>query len=143
MAKTFSDGILPIGQYADVDMSSYQYHAVTAASTGTDYVGLATGACDPYPLGIQQDDDADAAGLAVSVKTFGFTKAVVHALVEGGATACDIDAGHRLLSGSDGHLYYSSCGLANAVAWEALSTGSAILNVFWLGPGGACAYAAS
>jgi len=142
MAKTFDDGILPIGQYADADMSSYQYHAVIAAST-TDYVKLASGASDPYPLGIQQDDDANAVGLAVSVKTFGFTKAVVHALVEGGGTACDIDPGHRLLSGSDGHLYYSSCGIANAVAWETLASGSAIINVFWLGPGGACAYSAS
>ena len=142
MAKTFSDGYLPIGQYADLDMSSYQYHAVTAGSVA-DYVKLSTGASDPFPLGIQQDDDANAVGLAVSVKTFGFTKAVVTALMLDGTTACDINIGHRLAAGSDGNLYYASCGLANAVACETLSTGSAILNVFWLGPGGACAYAAS
>ena len=141
MAKTFMDGILPISQYAAEDLSGKQYYAVRGGSIN-DYVDLATGASNPAPLGIVQDDDADTVGDAVSLKAFGFTKAVVAACTIGGA-ACDIDAGHKLQSGSDGKLYYAACGLANAIAWETLASGSAILNVFWLGPASVCAYAAS
>ena len=139
MAKTFEDGLLPVTLYADADLSSYQYYAARAGSV-LDYANVANGGSDPGPIGIIQTDDADTVGDAVSIKTRGFTKAVVAACTTGGA-ACDIDFGHYLVAGSDGKLYYAACGLANARAWGLLSSGSAIINIDWLGS--ACAYSAS
>jgi len=139
MAKTFDAGQIPVTFRADADLSSNQYYAVKAASLA-DYVKLANGGCDPAPVGILQDDDGDTIGNDVSVVIFGPTKAVVAACTVGGA-ACDVDFGHYLVAGSDGKLYYSSCGLYNARSLDFLSSGSAILNVQWLGSG--CAYGAS
>jgi hypothetical protein len=139
MAKIFQDDYLPVSLLADADLSAKQYYCVRAASTA-DYVATANGGSDPGPIGVQQDDDADTVGDSLSVKTFGFTKAVVAACTVAGA-ACDIDFGHYLVAGSDGKLYYSSCGLYNARAMEFLASGCAIIHVQWLGSG--CAYAAS
>lgn len=139
MTGIFQDNYLPVSFLADADLSAKQYYCVQAASTDG-YVKTADGASDGAPIGIQQDDDADAVGETLSVKVFGFSFGVVAACEIGGA-ACDIDFGHYLVAGSDGKLYYSSCGLYNARAMEALASGSAIIHVQWLGSG--CAYSAS
>ena len=76
MAHTYNDGILPIGFWADQALSSYQYYCVAAAST-EEYVKLAGGASNPYPMGITQDNNAASIGQAVAVKVLGYTKAVV------------------------------------------------------------------
>ena len=139
MAKYFEDGIRPVTFFADADLSDSRYYCAQPASTA-DYIALANGGSDGAPLGVIQDNDAASPGLAVSVKCSGYTKAVVAACTVGGA-ACDIDFGHFLVAGSDGKLYYASCGLYNARSADFLGTGSAILNVEWLGSG--CAYSAS
>lgn len=142
MARTYDDGILPISFLADADLSAKQYYCVAAASTAG-YVKTGTGASNPYPLGIQQDDDADAVSDAVSVKVFGFTKAVVAACAISGA-ASPVGVTDMLTCGSDGKLYVSgSDALACAKSYEALSTGSGILNVFFFGAAGGCPGAAS
>lgn len=139
MAKTFDTGDISVTFRADEDLSAKQYYAVKAASSA-DYVKTADGGSDPGPFGILQTDDGDTVGDALEVRVFGSTKAVVAACTVGGA-ACDIDFGHYLVAGSDGKLYYSSCGLYNARSLEFLASGSAYLNVLWLGSG--CAYSAS
>lgn len=141
MSKTFDDGIYTVTFRADVDLTAKQYYAATAAST-EDYVKVADGGSDPGPLGIIQDNNASNAGEAVGIKLAGVTKAVVAACTLSGPT-CDIDLGHWLVAGSDGKLYYASCGLANARSLEMLADGtSAIINVLWL-PSAACAFSAS
>ena len=144
MAKTFNDGILPVSFIADVDLSSYQYRAVKAASTGTDYVALANAGSDPTPIGILQNDP-DTAGDEASVKCLGFTKAVVAACDLGGE-ACAIDYGDLLTCGSDGRLYRagSNSGYC-ARAFGAISTACyvEIINVQWLGSTSSCSVAAS
>lgn len=139
MAGIFQDDYLPVSFYANTDLSAKQYYCVTAASIDN-FVKTATGGSDPAPVGVLQDDDGDAASVVTSVKMFGYTRAVVAACEVGGA-ACDIDFGHYLVAGSDGKLYYASCGLYNARAMEALASGSAIIHIQWLGSG--CAYSAS
>jgi len=143
MAKTFDDGILPFSLRADADLSAKQYYAVTAAST-EGYAKTATGASNPAPIGVQQDDDASAVGDNFSIKPFGFTKAVCAACSVAGA-ACVIKYGTYLTTGSDGKFYASGGGnaVATARAFDALSTGCAILNVFFWGAVSGCAVAAS
>uniref|UniRef100_A0A6M3XS66 Head decoration protein n=1 Tax=viral metagenome TaxID=1070528 RepID=A0A6M3XS66_9ZZZZ len=141
MAKTFDDGIVPVAFYADEDLSGKLYYAVKPASTAN-YVKTANGASNPMPIGILQDDNGASVGMAVSVKTMGWTKALVAACDVAGNT-CIITFGKFLHAGSDGKLYASGSGLyAQARSGDALTTGSAILNVFWM-PIGACAHDAS
>jgi len=135
MTKQFDDGILPVTFRADTDLSSYQYYCVTPAST-EGYVKLATGASNPAPIGILQDNDGASAGLPVSVKCFGFSKAVVAAATSAN-TACDIDAGHYLQATASGWLAYVGGGGAhNARAMEYLDSGCATINVFFHGLAG-------
>jgi hypothetical protein len=140
MAKVFQDDYLPVSFMADTDLTAKQYYCATAASTDY-YVKVADGGSDPAPVGVIQDDNASNVGEAMSVKTFGFTKAWVAGYAEGGV-ACAVAFGHFLVAGSDGKLYLSgSDALCNARAMESIASGSAIIHVQWLGS--ACAYAAS
>ncbi len=143
MAKTFSDGYLPVSFWADADLSAKQYYCVTAAST-VDYVKTAAGGSNPYPLGVLQDDAGDTVGDAVSVKTFGFTKAVVAACDIAG-NACAIKFSTVLRCGSSGYLYATGGGdaIAHAQSMDTLTTGSGILNVLFWGAISGCAVAAS
>lgn len=140
MAKTFNDGTIPIAFEADVDLSGKQYFCAMPAST-LDRVKLATGASNPVPIGVIQDDNACNVGEVTAIKTGGFTKARVSACNYIDSVACDIDFGNFLQCGPDGILYYATCGLYNARAFGFLASGSAIMNVKWLTSG--CAYNAS
>lgn len=144
MAKTFSDGILPVALIADADLSSYQYRAVKAGSDGTDYVSLANAGSDPTPIGILQNDP-DTAGDEASVKCWGFTKAVVAACDLGGE-ACAIEYGDLLTCGSDGRLYRAGSGGAYcAKAFGSISTACYVetINVLFYGGLSATATGAS
>ena len=143
MAAPRQDGILPVSFWADAVLSTYQYYAVTAAST-EDYVKRATGASNPVPIGILQDKDGEAVGDGVAVKTFGFTKAVVAACDIAG-NGCAIKYGTYLTSGSDAKLYATGGGDAPACAqaYEAFTSGSRIIEVFFWGAVSGCAVAAS
>ena len=141
MAKVFDEGILPVTFYADTALSSYQYHAAAPAST-PDYVILATGASNPQPVGVLQDDNAASIGMATSVKTRGFTKAWVAACDVAG-NACTIAFGKLLQAGSNGKFYASGSGLLyQAKALEAIASGSNIIQIEFLGIS-ACAHDAS
>lgn len=137
MSKTYVSGFVETF-IADVDLTAKQYYAVTAASTA-DKVKTATGASNPGPIGILLN--APSANMDAEVCTFGFCKAAVSACDYIGSAASDVDAGHALQAGPDGLLYYASCGLGNAKAHGFISTGSAVINVFFTISG--CAYSAS
>ena len=132
MSKTFNDGILPIGFWADEALSSYKYYVAAAAST-LDYVKRAGGASNPYPMGIIQDDNAASIGQEVAVKMFGYTKAVVDSRDIVG-NACPVVSGTLLTCGSESKLMVAGAsGQCCARSWGAISTGSAIINVFFFG----------
>jgi len=132
MAHTYNDGILPIGFWADQALSSYQYYCVAAAST-EEYVKLAGGATNPYPMGITQDNNAASIGQAVAVKVLGYTKAVVDSRDVVG-NACPVVPGTLLTCGSESKLMVAGAsGICCARSWGAISTGSAIINVFFFG----------
>ena len=143
MAWTLQDGAIPVSFWADADLSAKQYYCATAASTDK-YVKAATGASNPAPVGVIQDDSADVIGESVGVLVTGFTKAVVAACDVAG-NACAVKWGTYLVCGSSGYLYAAAGGnsIANARAFEALSTGCAILNVYFYGNIASCAPAAS
>jgi hypothetical protein len=138
MTKTFSDGILPVTFAADQDLSDYQYYAAAPAST-VDYVKLASAASDPFPVGVIQVDDADTVGDALSVKTFGFTKAKVSCAVS------PIGYGDFLKVSASGDLVVSgSQTVYNARAFGSLASGCGTINVFWYGAAvSGCAVSAS
>jgi hypothetical protein len=144
MAKTFNDGILPVSFYADESLSAYQYHAVKSASTA-DYVKRADGASNPGPIGVIQDNDAGDVADAVSIKPFGFTKAVVSGC-DVNDNACDVKMGTLLTVGAGtyaGRFYVSgSDALACARAHDAISSGCGIINIFFFG-WSVCAHEAS
>jgi len=132
MAHTYNDGILPIGFWADTALSSYKYYVAAAAST-VDYVKLAGGASNPMPMGIIQDDNAASIGQEVAVKVFGYSKAVVDARDVVG-NACPVVPGILLTCGSESKLMVAGAsGICCARSWGAISTGSAIINVFFFG----------
>jgi len=142
MAKVFNDGILPVGFWTDEDLSAKQYRCVKAASTA-DYVKLADGASNPGPLGVLQDDNGASVGQAVAVKLFGFTKAIVAACDTEG-NACPVAYGSYLKCGACGYFYKTGCcDIQQARAFGSVSTGSAILNVFFSGNIAACSGAGS
>lgn len=132
MARTYDAGILPVGFWADEALSSYRYYVASAASTA-EYVKRCTGASNPYPLGVIQDDNAASIGQEVAVKMFGPTKAVVDARDVVG-NACPVVMGTFLTCGSEGKLMVAGAsGYCCARSLGALSTGSAIVNVFFFG----------
>lgn len=130
MAKTLNDGILPVSFWAEADYSAKQYYVAAMSACG-DYAVLAGGASDPYPLGVIQEGDS--ASQAVSLKVLGFTKAVCDSRDIVG-NACPIIPGTLMTCGSESKLMVAgTCGPAFARAMDPLSTGSAILNVFFWG----------
>lgn len=131
MAKTFDDGIFEVTFRANTDLSGYKYYPVTSASV-EDYVKLATGASNPAPIGIIQNDTASNVGDPVSVKMFGVTKAMVLAATSAN-TACDIDMGHYLQATASGLAFVGGGGAHNARALGFLDSGCAIINVFFHG----------
>ena len=143
MAKVYQDGIIPISMLADADVSAKQYYCVRTASTDG-YAKVANGASNSAPIGILQDDVGDEVGDAVSIKTFGFSLGVVSACDIAG-NACVIKFGTYLRTGSNGQLYATGGGdaIATARAFDSMSTGCGILNVFFFGGAAGCAVAAS
>lgn len=135
-------GIINLTFNADADLSSDQYFVVTAAST-TRRVKRCTGGSDPTPLGILQDDNGGTIGNAVEVCPFGPCQAKVAACDQGGE-ACPIGHWDGLVCASGGQLMRAGSNSAiNARAMDTLSSGSAILEVFFLAQGSACSVAAS
>lgn len=127
---------------ADTDLSSYQYYIVMAASVDG-YVKLCTGASDPTPMGVLQDDVGDIVGDGIEVCMLGPCKAKVAACDVGGE-ACPIGHWDALVCASGGQLMRAGSNSAvNAYSMQSLSTGSAILNIFYMGPNSSCSVAAS
>lgn len=80
---------------ADEDLTTRQHMLVKAASA-TGYVASNTSCCDPYPLGILENDPS--AGQEAAVTVLGFTKAKCR------VPACNLSAGTFLFGASDGFL---------------------------------------
>lgn len=110
---------------ADVDMDDYQYRFVTAASTAG-YFKLATGASNPAPLGVLQNDpDQGEPGL---IRAVGVTKVVANAVSA-------IAFGDFLTSNASGQaIPVNASGPAHAIALEALASGSAIITALVMAP---------
>jgi hypothetical protein len=144
MASVKDMNVLPITYKADTDLTGKQYFVLAAASTD-DYVKVCTAACDPTPLGVQQDDVASAVGEAVEVAIFGPTYAQVAACDLAG-NACPIGFGDFLACASDGKLRRSgSGGVFNARSLSHSITtacNTATIPVFFYGFA-ACALGAS
>ena len=133
MAKTYDIGLKPVTFTADVDLADHLYYVVTSTASHADYVELGSAGCDPAPIGVIQDDTASAQGDPVPVAMFGPTK-VWAAACDVGGEACPIQNGDLLTCGSNAMLYRAgSAGMYCARALGALSTGSGIINVFFLG----------
>ena len=134
MATAKNDGILPVPFFADENLASYQYYCAATASTAG-YVILATGACEPVPIGVIQDNNASNIGEAVSVKMFGITKANV-AACDLADNACPIRPGLRLTTNPSGRLCRAgSDEMAVAMSLGSISTACRVadIEVFFFG----------
>ncbi|MHC4592626.1 MAG: hypothetical protein ACYS8L_08035 [Planctomycetota bacterium] len=131
MASVFNDGTIPVSFRTDADLSAKQYYAVRAAST-VGYVNTANGASNGGPVGVLQDSDGDTIGDVVGVILEGPTKGVCAACDIAG-NACVIKFGTFLRTGSNGQFYARGAaqGQTNARALESLTTGSAILHIYF------------
>lgn len=144
MATARNIGLVSAPFYADVALDDYQYYCVRAASTAN-YAALATGASDPHPLGVVQDNNASARGEAVQVVLFGPCVAKV-AACDAADSPSPIKVGDYLQVSSSGTLVRSGSEVvANAMALEAITTACRVANieVFWFGPLAPCVLAAS
>ena len=110
---------------AAVSMADYQYHVVRAGSAG-DEAELGSGGSGPVPIGVIQNDPL--ATYECEVMVMGRTK--VWASV---GTAITI--GDFVSCGSIGHVELAAGSVAQGIALEALASGSAVIEVLWLGPG--------
>jgi len=88
----FSFGIAPAPFKADEDLENFQWHLVKAASTSGN-VASATGACNPFPIGVLINSPS--AGQEATVVMLGPTKCKVR------ANACDLSFGRFLTPGSN------------------------------------------
>ena len=109
---------------ASEDMDSYTYHAVKTGSVAEE-VTLSAAEKGPVPIGVLQNNPRQGAEATVRVK--GRTQ--VWASV---GTA--ITVGDFLSCGSIGHLEIAAGSVAQAIALEALASGSAVIEVLWFGP---------
>lgn len=115
MAATFQGGIT-VSLEAAADLNSYQYHFVRSAGTssGSCAVNVSSGASNPGPIGVLQNDPN--ADQAAEVMIFGTTQLYVNAA---GGT---IVFGQQLKSASDGHGEASGATAASPVC-HAISLG--------------------
>ena len=99
MANYFSDGIQPVPFTADVDLTSWQYRLVEAASTQGN-VGkwnhLGIGSASPFPIGVLLNDPS--AGQEAQVKCLGFVKVI------GVVSTCNLLEGAFLKGSSLGNV---------------------------------------
>jgi len=82
---------IDIPMIADVDLSGFQYHFVSPASTAAACilrVAIATGCCNPGPIGVLQNEPA--AGDTATVRVAGMSKLVVN------GNTCAIHTGRTL-----------------------------------------------
>lgn len=115
MAKYFDANIAAVPFIADTDLSNpatHQWHLVEAASLA-DKVAIATGGCNPFPLGVLVNSPS--AGQEAAVVMQGPVKAMVR------ANACGLVLGRFLTPGS------------NAVL-EPLALGTCPIFARYLGP---------
>lgn len=120
----YNSGNLQVESFiADVDLSSYQYYFVQAASTAGK-VGLATGASGPAPIGVLQNKPK--AGGEAAVALYGITK-----VIGNGTTA--ITYRDYLTSGSNGQAVVAGSAL-HGQALEALASGSGVAITMLLLP---------
>jgi len=144
MATAQNIGLISAPFYADTALDDYQYYCVAAASTAQ-YVKLATGASEPYALGVNLGNNASARGETTEVCLFGPTIAKVAACGAAGE-ACPIGVGDFLIVDTNGFLVRagSDC-LANAMALEAITSSCYVanINVFWFGPIAPCVVGSS
>ena len=88
----FSLGIAPAPFKADVDLEAQQWHLVSAASSHGN-VKIATGGCNPFPLGVLTNSPS--AGQEATVVLLGTTKCMVR------ANACQLIQGRFLTPASN------------------------------------------
>lgn len=103
---------------ADVDMNNYQYKFVCAASTAG-YVKLATGASNPFPIGVIQNDPRP--GEEAVVMITGVSKVAASAPVAYGSW---ISCGSASARGE-----YAGGSSIQGMALEALASGSGYIRV--------------
>lgn len=126
MAKFHDLGIPPVSFLAGADYSASQnrYLFITW-SASADKVLVATGTSAPKVIGILQNSPCS--GEEAAVAMLGFSKLRTR------TTTCVVAIGDALTSDSVGYgikLTTTGCDMAYAVALEAISSGSAIINVF-------------
>lgn len=108
---------------ASGDLSGKLFRFVALASAGDRYVNLASGASNPLPIGVLQNQPED--GQAAAVRILGITPLF--------ATATSaITPGTYLTSTTDGVAIKATGSPAAAMALESLSSGSAVISALLL-----------
>ena len=110
---------------ANSDMKAYQYHTVATASALINRITLGTGGSAPVCIGVLQNNPSACRSATVRVR--GVTKCWA-------SIGTAITYGDFLKSGSNGHLENVGGSTGWAIALEDLASGSAIIEVLWLGP---------
>lgn len=126
MANYRDIGVSDIAFTADVDLTQKQYYFVSCASTAGN-VGVATGTCNPIPLGILQNSPS--LGQEARVRMLGFSKLVCEVDVSG----CNLAWRNFVYCASDGQGQGASVTGSPVNAWfmdSGFSSGSAIKQVY-------------
>lgn len=146
MATYYDLGIADVPFKADEDLSAsgnrYRFVSPTASAAGN--VELATGGSLPVPMGILQNSPCS--GEEAQVRWLGSSKLRVNTIQRGDTTsASTVQVGDfiTVASTADGRKAGGAASPAFARALEAVSSGSAIINVYLLNSGGANVIAAS
>jgi len=145
MAVRLNIGLVDAAMKADMPMDDFQYYCVHAAST-QHYVQIASGACDPYPIGVYQGNAASTRGDPVDICLFGPCIAKVATCALDATESCPIRVGHPLVCSPSGILVTAgSTDTMNAYALEPITTAStrANISIFWLGGFGTSPVASS
>lgn len=126
MANYRDLGIADATFIADVDLTQKQFHFVQAASTAGQ-VGLATGTCNPIPIGVLQNSPS--LGQEAAVRVLGYSKLVC----EVDASGCNLAWRNFVYCASDGQGQGASVtgSPVNALFMDSgFTSGSAIKQVF-------------
>lgn len=127
MANYRDMGIADVTFIADVDLTQKQYYFVAAASTAGN-VGVATGTCNPVPLGVLQNSPS--LGQEAQVRFLGFTKLSCEVDLSG----CNLAWRNFVYCASDGQGQGASVtgSPVNAIYMDTtgLTTGSAMKQVY-------------
>lgn len=121
----YNQGLNTITLSACGDASTWQNHFVKLAG-GTDNFNIATGASNPAPIGILQDDPESGNRGSIAVPNGGRVK------VRADATSVAIGVGDWLTAGSDGQAIVGSGCAVYGQALKAVASGASILiDMLW------------